>query len=55
MTAANRGRTIGSGKFTDKKANKVASYLKSAKGYVQIVIPLHFGGDDNIKIPCINK
>ena len=53
MTATYHGRTIGSGKWTDREADKVAVYLKTATGYVQIVAPLHFGGELNIKIPCI--
>ena len=53
MTATYHGRTIGSGKWTDREADKVAVYLKTATGCVQIVAPLHFGGELNMKIPCI--
>ena len=55
MTATNRARTIGSGKYTEKEAIKLLSYLKSRKGHVQIVIPLQFGGEENIIIPCISQ
>ena len=53
MTATDRAQTIGSGKWTENDADKVAVYLKIATGCVQIVAPLHMGGEYNEKIPCI--
>ena len=53
MTATDRARTIGSGKWTEKDADKVSEYLKTSTGCVQIVAPLHMGGEYNAKIPCI--
>lgn len=53
MTATDRAQTIGSGKWTENDADKVAVYLKTATGCVQIVAPLHMGGEYNEKIPCI--
>ena len=53
MTATDRAQTIGSGKWTEKDADNVSVYLKTATGCVQIVAPLHMGGEYNAKIPCI--
>lgn len=53
MTATDRAQTIGSGKWTEDKAVQVAEYLLIATGCVQIVAPLHLGGELNMKIPCI--
>ena len=53
MTATERAQVIGSGKFTSNDAVKVAQYLLNAKGCVQIISPLHLGGEFNMKIPCI--
>lgn len=53
MTTTDRAQTIGSGKWTENDADKVAVYLKTATGCVQIVAPLHMGGEYNEKIPCI--
>lgn len=55
VTATYHGRTIGSGKWTEQAANKVAVYLLTCEGSVQIVAPLHMGGEYNAKIPCIPK
>ena len=53
MTTTDRAQTIGSGKYTDEQAAQVAQHLKCAEGCVQIVAPLHMGGELNMKIPCI--
>ena len=53
MTATDRAQTIGSGKWTEKDADKVPVYLRTATGCIQIVAPLHMGGELNMKIPCI--
>lgn len=53
MTATERAQVIGSGRFTGKEALKVSEYLQNEKGYIQIIAPLHMGGELNIKIPCI--
>lgn len=53
MTATNRSQTIGSGKYTSKESEKISDYLLNNSGWVQIIAPLHFGGELNMKIPCI--
>lgn len=55
VTETYQGRTIGSGKWTEQAANKVAIYLLTCEGCVQVVAPLHMGGEYNAKIPCIPK
>ena len=55
VTATYHGRIIGSGKWTEQAANKVAVYLLTCEGSVQVVAPLHMGGEYNAKIPCIPK
>ena len=55
MTATDRAQTIGSGKWTEKDAEKVSVYLKTANGCVQIVASLHMGGEYKAKIPCIQS
>ena len=55
MTATDRAQTIGSGKWTEKDAEKVSVYLKTANGCVQIVAQLHMGGEYKAKIPCIQS
>ena len=55
VTATYHGRTIGSGKWTEQAANKVAIYLLICDGSVRVVAPLHMGGEYNAKIPCIPK
>lgn len=53
MTATQRAQVIGSGKYTSNDAAKVSNYLKVNEGWVQIIAPLHMGGELNMKIPCI--
>ena len=53
MTSTERAQVIGSGRFTGDDAMKVSEYLKSENGFVQIIAPLHMGGEFNMKIPCI--
>ena len=53
MTASDRGQSIGMGKYTANESLLITDYLKKEHGWVEMIVPLFFGGEYRVKMPCI--